>query len=87
LSHFNLGFNLEDPTGNAVIDVQFVVAADWPVVASRTVTSALDRHRDKVLVGRSGRYMTYEMANTRPDEQFMVTYIEPEIETLPAKRR
>jgi hypothetical protein len=31
--------------------------------------------------------MTYEMANTRPDEQFMVTYIEPEIETLPAKRR
>jgi hypothetical protein len=81
-----LGFNLEDPTGNDVIDVEVVLGNDWPVSAYQSITTTLDKHRDKMLVGRTGRFMTYEIANSRPDEQYLVTYIDPNIKVMGRRR-
>jgi hypothetical protein len=87
LTHLYFGFNLEDPSGNDTIDVQVVVGHDWPGAATRTVSYTLDAHRNKMLVGSTGRFMTYEIANTRPDEQYMVSYIEPTTRVLRGRRR
>jgi hypothetical protein len=87
ITHFYVGFNLEDPSGVAVLDLQFVVANDWPVTASRTITTTLDKHRDKVLVARTGRFLTYETANSRPDEKMLITYIDPDIMILDGRRK
>jgi hypothetical protein len=67
--------------------VQVVVGHDWPGAATRTVAYTLDAHRNKMLVGAVGRFMTYEIANTRPDEQYMVSYIEPTTRVLRGRRR
>jgi len=87
MTHLYYGFNLEDPAGVATIDATVSVGQEWPTVATRSRATTLDAYRDKMLVCRTGRFFTYELSNTRPDEQFMVSYIETEMAVLEAKRR
>jgi hypothetical protein len=87
LTHLYFGFNLEDPSAADTIDVEVVAGNDWPITATRTVAYAMDTHRNKMLIGVTGRFMTYELSNTRPDEQYMVSYIEPTVRELRGRRR
>ena len=78
LIHLWSGLNREFMTDTQVIDVSVGVSGDWPTTAGRVKTIALNKHRDQALISLTGRYFTYEYANSRPDEPFMITYIDPE---------
>lgn len=86
LRHLWLGYNREFVTDAQVINLSVSTSSDWPAVISRARTAALDVHRAQVLCSLTGRYFTYEFANTFPDQPFMISYFEPELEVLPGRR-
>jgi hypothetical protein len=86
MSHLHLGYNLESGPPGYNLDVTVSVSGDWPATATRTRTAALTAHREKLLIARTGRFFTYEIANSRPDEPFLLTYIETTEKALKGRR-
>jgi len=87
LRHLWLGYNREFTTADQAIDVSLSTSDDWPAAVRRARTAALNVHRAQVMGSLTGRYFTYEFANSFPDEPFMITYLEPELQVLPGRRR
>ena len=81
-----LGYNRETGSTTPVLDVTVVAAHEWPATATVTRTAELDQYREKLLVAAVGRYFTYEVANSRPDERFLLSYIETEEELLDRRK-
>ncbi len=79
LIHLYVGYNREFPVEDRGIDVSVSWSGDWPMVRKRARFARLDRHRDKQLISGTGRYFTYEFANSRPDEPFLLSYFETEM--------
>jgi hypothetical protein len=63
-----------------------VGAGDFPTGFSRTRTAKLSRWRSGFLVNLTKRFFTYEFANSKPDETFLVTNFQREVELVAAKR-
>lgn len=70
-----------------VIDVTVAHSGDWPAGPTRTRTARLSQHRDKLLIARTGRYFTYEFANTYPDETFLMSFLQTEDSILRGRRK
>lgn len=82
LFHLHLGFNREFPAAGRVTDVNVAAADEWPLVSARTETVDLSRYRAKLMINRTGRFFTYEVANSRPDERFLLTWLKTEWKKL-----
>lgn len=80
LYHLHLGYNREFPAAGNVTDVTVAWADDWPLIASRLETVDLSRYRAKLLISGTGRFFTYEVANSRPDERFLLTWLKTEMQ-------
>jgi len=76
LKHIYCGYNREFVGGTEAIDISVSSSSDWPAVVTRARTALLSVHRAKVAIFLSGRYFTYEFANSFPDQPFMISYIE-----------
>ncbi len=59
----------------------------FPQTFKLTREATLDLYRRKMLVSATGIGWVYEISNTRPDEGFVVTNIQPEFEIVLEKRR
>jgi hypothetical protein len=77
LKHLYCGYNREFVGGAAAIDISVSSSNDWPAVVSSARTASLTVHRAKIPIFISGRYFTYEFANSFPDQPFMISYFEP----------
>ncbi len=86
IKHLFIGYNQEFESGDQVIDVSVASSDGWPITATRVRTAALTAFRSKMLVSLTGRYFVYEFANSRPDEPFMISYIENDMEPLSEAR-
>lgn len=76
-----------DVSETTVLDLTISASSEWPLTVSRTRTVQLDQYRDKQLVALVGRYFTYEFANSRPDETFVLTFLETEEHALGGRRK
>jgi hypothetical protein len=68
-----------------LLDV-LVGGGDFPHSFSRTRTAKLSKWRSGFLVNLTKRFFTYEFANSKPDETFLVTNFQREVEVVAAKR-
>jgi hypothetical protein len=82
LIHLHVGYNREFPGTGHVTDVTVASADGWPLTATRSKTVDLSRYRAKLLISRTGRFFTYEVANSRPDERFLLTWLKVEMDKL-----
>jgi len=78
LLHLFLGYDRKTTAAGTVMDIS-VGAGDFPDTVSRAFVADLNAYRAKLMVSRTARFFTYEIANTRPDERFVLTYIKPEL--------
>jgi hypothetical protein len=69
-----------------VLDVTVSAAHEWPAAATVTRTAQLDQYREKLLIAAVGRFFTYEIANSRPDETILVSYIETEEDLMDRRK-
>jgi hypothetical protein len=60
---------------------------EFPQAFKLTRSATLDLYRRKMLVSATGVFWVYEISNTRPDESFVVTNIQPDFEIVLEKRR
>lgn len=84
LMHLLLGYDRKTTAAGTVIDIS-VGAGDFPDTISRARTADLSAYRAKLMVSLTARFFTYEVANTRPNERFVLTYIIPEL--TPVEKR
>jgi hypothetical protein len=68
-----------------LLDV-LVGAGDFPQTFQRTRTAKLSKYRSGFLVNLTKRFFMYEFANSKPDETFLVTNFQREVEIVAAKR-
>lgn len=64
-----------------------VAVGEFPETFKRKRYALLSLYRRKMLVSATGTNWTYEIGNSRPDEGFVVTNIQPSFEPLSEKRR
>lgn len=83
--HMHIGFNPTITQGDQVVDVN-LYAGDFPTVLNRARTAALSIYYRKILASLTARFFMWEIANTRPDEPFGVTYFTNEFKPLKARR-
>jgi hypothetical protein len=87
LIHLFLGHNRESGVSTYLMDVEIAASGEWPVDTTRTRTARLDQYRNKLLAALVGRFFTYEVANSRPDERYMLTTLETNEKILTGRRR
>ena len=87
LIHLYIGYAKTTGDSAPVIDVTVAGSHDWPSTATATKTAQLKQHRDKMTIAQTKRFFTYEMANTLPDEDMLVTYLETEEVMIPGRRK
>jgi len=87
LNQIYIGYHQESNAADPpVLDVTISAAHEWPTTATVTRTAELDQYREKLLVAAVGRFFTYEIANSRPDETILVTYIETDEDLLDRRK-
>jgi hypothetical protein len=68
------------------VDIR-VAAGKFPQTYRRERTATLNLWDRKIPISATGAFWTYEIANSRPDETFVVTNLEVESLEYPAKRK
>jgi hypothetical protein len=68
-----------------LLDV-LIGGGDFPSSFSRSRTAKLSKWRSGFLVNMTKRFFVYEFANSKPDETFLVTNFQREVELVQAKR-
>lgn len=82
LIHLQLGYNREFPALGRVTDVNVAASDGLPAASSFSTTIDLSVYRAKLMVARTGRFFAYEVANSRPDERFLLTWLRAEWKVL-----
>lgn len=75
--HHVIGFSPTEAVDNNVVDVT-LYKGDFPRVMEQARTALLTAYRRKVMPSLTARFFAWEIANSRPDETFAITYFKNE---------
>jgi hypothetical protein len=82
---FSLGYqDRNNPNGSISIGIG---AGEFPTTFSRLSSAGMGKYRKKFTVSRTAVFFMYEFANSIPDELFLITDIDREIELVAGRRK
>ena len=82
---FSLGY-MDRVNPDGVITVS-VGSGEYPTVFDLEETATLDKYRKKFTIAKTAVFFMYEFANSVPDELFVITNYEREVDVVPARRK
>jgi hypothetical protein len=82
---FSLGYqDRNNPGGSITVNIG---AGEFPTEFERFAVATMDKYRKKFTVGMTGVQFMYEFSNSIPDELFLITDFDREIQLVPARRK
>jgi len=82
---FSLGYqDRNNPDGTIDIGIG---AGEFPTTFSRLSSAGMGKYRKKFTVSKTAVFFMYEFSNSFPDELFLITDFDREIEIVPGRRK